>query len=55
MTRTDVDQIEITPEMIEAGRYVLSEFDPEFADRDAFIRQIFEKMLAARDPTAEDR
>lgn len=47
MTRTDVDQIEITPEMIEAGAEILWVFD---RDRDSpydTAKEVFTAMASA--------
>ncbi len=44
---TDCDDVEITPEMIEAGVYELQDYDPEGDDLDFTVRWIFEAMMRA--------
>jgi len=44
------DEIEITPEMIEAGVYKLRRFDERFHSYERGVRDIFTAMLAARKP-----
>jgi hypothetical protein len=40
-------EIEITPEMIEAGALILSGFDTTFATADLWARRVFLAMLKA--------
>jgi hypothetical protein len=43
-------EIEVTPEMIEAGALVLAGFDMTFADADLWARRVFLAMLRAAPP-----
>lgn len=42
------DEIEITPEMVEAGLAELVAFDPEYDEGQDFVRRVFRAMEAAR-------
>lgn len=48
--RRDTDEIEITPEMIEAGVADYGLFDPASDSPDAIVRSVYEAMSAARPP-----
>ena len=41
-------EIEITPEMIEAGEIALSEYDSEIEGRDIGVCRIFRRMIEAK-------
>ena len=49
MAKNDSEQadVEITPEMIRAGRRVLEGFDPEFGDLTATTMEIYSAMWRA--------
>ena len=49
------DQIEITPEMIEAGAGVLGFFDRDQHDRGDTAKEVFAAMMAARCATSRSR
>ena len=40
-------EIEVTPEMMEAGELALTEYEPAFEGWDAAVRRIFCRMLRA--------
>ena len=44
-------EIEITPEMIEAGVLALCSFDPRFEDEEEAVRRIFSEMTKPRNGT----
>lgn len=45
---TGDNEIEITPEMIEAGEVALSEYNTYFDSRDEAVCRIFRQMVSAR-------
>lgn len=46
----DIEELEITPEMIEAGVSEFYSFDPRFEDADAVVVRVFSAMLRTRAP-----
>ena len=44
------DEIEITPEMIEAGIGTLLRYHREYSDEADVVREIFQRMISARQP-----
>ena len=43
--RRDTSEIEITPEMIEAGLRELSNFDPDFDSGSEFVAMLYQAMF----------
>jgi len=41
-------EIEVTPEMVEAGRFELANYDPEFDTGTAFVIAVYRAMEASR-------
>ena len=52
-TQEPVERIEVTPEMTEAARPILSEFDPESTDRDSFLKRVYLAMSSGQVPKGE--
>jgi hypothetical protein len=47
MEKESKDEIEITPEMIEAGRNILYTISTSFADEEYWAEQVFRAMIRA--------
>lgn len=52
--RGDASEKEITPEMVEAGTFELSSFDPDLDSGSEFVKRVFLAMVAARDRAPQD-
>ena len=50
--RRDTSEIEITPEMIEAGRDLLVSYDPHFESEEDFVRRFLSGFLPKSGITA---
>lgn len=48
--RSGDDEIEVTPEMIEAGTEVLLGWDPEYDPAERCVSAIYRAMIASREP-----
>lgn len=48
------DDIEVTPEMIEAGKLALSEYDSRYVSLENGATRVFEAMWEARRPKSEE-
>lgn len=49
------EDIEVTPEMIEAGVFELSQYDPEKDNGYEFVKRVFQVMAAASPDGGNDR
>jgi len=45
-----LDEIEVTPEMIEVGVLRLFDYDPRFGNEEDIVEGIFRRMLSLRKP-----